>query len=114
MPGRTGTSSATLHPMFETIGKPRKVNRRRQAGALAFALLLMLSLGSALLVTGSQFVEEVLSDDPIEVTFFDDLAPPPPPPPPPPPASTQNQEEEEDEEEEEEEEDDDDALMAQE
>ena len=69
--------------MFQTVGRARKVNRRRQAGAWLMSLLMLSGSMSALLLTGRQIVEEVEDNAPIEVTFLDDAAPPPPPPPPP-------------------------------
>ena len=69
--------------MFETVGKNQKVNRRRQAGSLVLACLMMISSGAFMIIGGTQLVVELEFDEPVEVVLFEDLAPPPPPPGPP-------------------------------
>ena len=65
--------------MFDTVGKNRKANRRRQTGALILSVILIGSAFSALLFAGRQIVEEVAEEAVVEVTFMDDMAAPPPP-----------------------------------
>ncbi|MEY3213590.1 MAG: hypothetical protein RIT28_4071, partial [Pseudomonadota bacterium] len=53
--------------MFDTVGKNRKVNRRRQTGALILSVILIGSAFSALLFAGRQIVEEVAEEAVVEV-----------------------------------------------
>jgi len=71
--------------MFEGVGRGRKGRRKAEAGSILVSLLLNGSLVAGILWSGVQAAEEVLEEEePIEVTFVDEVAAAPPPPPPPP------------------------------
>jgi len=74
--------------MFDNVGKARKGDRKRQAGAFALSIVLIGSGGAFLAWLGRKAVEVAVEQELIPVELFEAAAPPPPPPPPPPAGSS--------------------------
>ncbi|MED5371198.1 MAG: hypothetical protein VX899_09305, partial [Myxococcota bacterium] len=62
--------------MFDSVGRARKVNRKRQTGAAMMSVLLLLTVASTSLLTGGQIVEE-LESEAVEIEFMEAMEAPP-------------------------------------